>query len=454
MLGITGMIGSAWLFSALGAVGVMGPAAILSWIIAGIFFILMVFSFAELGGVFPFSGSLARYNHYTHGTISNYLLAWAYFIGAVTTVTTEAVAIVEYASAYLPWAWNSQLGVLTPLGVLVAAGLVLLFFAIQLVGVHVYGWFNRLITAWKLIIPTLTFILLLALYFRPLNVVKVPGGFFPYGTAAVFSGMITTGIVYAYEGFRQGLEYAGEAKNPQRDVPLGSILAILVTIAVYVLLQLAFIGGVNWTNANVSFGNWSALASSSWSAHPFYSELTATGIPILIGFAVLLLIDAIISPAGTLGVYVGTSARNMYGMSRVGYIPRFFSGIHKVFRTPWVALVASTIIAIAFLVPFPTWYQIMTLSAVATVYNYLTAGITNHALKRLAPDLRRPYRPPAWFVVYPVSFIVAALFIYWSGWTYVNAIIDLVVIGLPLLLLGPYRSQLGLTWGYATTFSV
>jgi len=139
MLGISGMVGSAWLFSALGAVGFMGPAAVLSWIIAGIFFSFMVFGFAELGGLFPFTGSLARYNHYTHGTLSNYMLAWAYFIGAVTTISTEAVAIVEYSSEYLPWVWNSKVGVLTPVGVAITAGLILVFFAIHFLGVQVFG---------------------------------------------------------------------------------------------------------------------------------------------------------------------------------------------------------------------------------------------------------------------------------------------------------------------------
>jgi len=78
MLSLTGMVGSGWLFAALGAAGYMGPAATLSWVVAGAMFIFMVFSFAELGGIFPFSGALARYNHYTHGILSNYLLAWAY----------------------------------------------------------------------------------------------------------------------------------------------------------------------------------------------------------------------------------------------------------------------------------------------------------------------------------------------------------------------------------------
>jgi len=77
------------------------------------------------------------------------------------------------------------------------------------------------------LIPGLTVILLMALYFHPDYVIgKLPGGFVPYGYSAIFAGMVTTGIVWAYEGFRQGLEYAGEGKNPQRDVPLGVILAL------------------------------------------------------------------------------------------------------------------------------------------------------------------------------------------------------------------------------------
>jgi len=156
MLSFTGMVGSGWLFAVLGASGAMGPASILSWIIAGIFFIFMVFPFAELGGLFPFSGSLARYNHYSHGVISNYLLAWAYTLSAIATLAVEAVAIVEYASYYVPQFWNSTLNVLTPLGLFVAAVLIAFFFFIQVIGVNIYGWFNRFITAWKILIPGLT----------------------------------------------------------------------------------------------------------------------------------------------------------------------------------------------------------------------------------------------------------------------------------------------------------
>ncbi|MFP3280577.1 MAG: hypothetical protein RXO76_05900 [Vulcanisaeta sp.] len=90
----------------------------------------MVFPFAELGGLFPFSGSLARYNHYRRRNkqlLTCHLLAWAYTLGAITTVSVEAVTIVEYASYYVPEFWNSTLNVLTPLGLFVAAVLMAFF---------------------------------------------------------------------------------------------------------------------------------------------------------------------------------------------------------------------------------------------------------------------------------------------------------------------------------------
>ena len=111
-------------------------------------------------------------------------------------------------------------------------------------------------------------------------------------------------------------------------------------------------------------------------------------------------------------------------------------------------------IGIAFLAPFPTWYAITTFAASIAIYGYLQVGISNHVLRRVAPDLNRPFKTPAWYIFYPVSFIVASLLIYWSGWSYVNAIIAGVILGFPLLILGPYRSEVGFTRGTAVTFAV
>ncbi len=243
------------LHSAGGAAGMMGgPAAILSWVIAGLFFIFMVFPFAELGGLFPFSGSLARYNHYSHGTLSNYLLAWTYTLGAITTLSSEAIAIVEYASDYVPQFWNSSLGVLTPpLGILVAAGLIVLFFFVQVIG----GERVRLVQQSDNCVEVHNAHPNHNAANGPIHALELRGRQAARGLRAVRlrrhihrHDNDRRGV--CYEGFRQGLEYAGEGRNPQRDVPMGTILAVVVTIAIYVLLQVTFLGAVNWSKAGVS----------------------------------------------------------------------------------------------------------------------------------------------------------------------------------------------------------
>lgn len=221
------MVGSGWLFAALAGASYAGPASLISWVIAAVLFIFIGLAYAELGSMLPFSGSLVRIDHYAHGSISNYLLGWAYLIGAATTVAMEAEAIIMYTNKYLP-VFSSASGYLTPLGITAAAALIALFTLIQIIGVNVFGKVNTAITIWKFIIPSLTVVLLISLYFHPSNFTAY-GGFMPLGWSAVFSAMIPSGIVWAYEGFRQALEYAGEARNPHRDVPLALILSILIT---------------------------------------------------------------------------------------------------------------------------------------------------------------------------------------------------------------------------------
>ena len=76
---IGAVIGSGWLFGSLYAASVAGPAAIISWILGGVFLMFVAFSFAELGGMIPKSGSIVRYPQYSHGSLTSYILAWAYY---------------------------------------------------------------------------------------------------------------------------------------------------------------------------------------------------------------------------------------------------------------------------------------------------------------------------------------------------------------------------------------
>jgi amino acid transporter len=86
------IIGSGWLFGALGASEVAGPAAIISWILGGAAMILLALVHAELGGMFPVAGGSARFPHYAFGSLAGFAGGWFAFLGAVTTAPIEVEA--------------------------------------------------------------------------------------------------------------------------------------------------------------------------------------------------------------------------------------------------------------------------------------------------------------------------------------------------------------------------
>ena len=92
-----------WLFGALFATIEAGPAAVFSWIIAGVAIIILALVHAELGGMFPLSGATARYPHFSHGSLVSFAAGWITWLGAVTIAPIEVLAVLTYASTYAPW---------------------------------------------------------------------------------------------------------------------------------------------------------------------------------------------------------------------------------------------------------------------------------------------------------------------------------------------------------------
>ncbi|MCL4310921.1 MAG: amino acid permease [Candidatus Thermoplasmatota archaeon] len=455
LISFSGMVGSGWLLGVLAGPAYAGPGAILTWIVAGIFFIILALVFAELGTLFPYSGSLVRFNEFSHGPVSNFYLGWAYTIGAIATPPVEAAALTGFLSSYVPGIYNSSISLLTPLGVVLALVLLAIFIVVQYVGVNIFGKSNAVMTWFKMGAIILTIIFVAAFIFHASNFFTLPHGFFPYGPSSIFAAMVPAGVIFSYEGFRQGLDYAGETRNPKKSVPLGMISAMLAAMATYVLLQIAFIGAINWKAAKVPVGDWSALLASKWSANPFYYAFHSTNEILLIGFSIFLIIVAVISSAATLGVYVGSSARSLYGMARMNYIPAFFGRIHPRFRTPWISLVITFIIGAMFLLPFPSWYALVGINSSFTVFAYLAAGITNTSLRKTAPEMHRPFKTPFITVMAPLGFVIASMLVYFAGWSIVSLLLLIVDGGLPIFLLSNYgRKTFNISLRTASLFSL
>lgn len=427
------IIGSGWLFASLGAMNDAGPAAIISWVVAGVFFIVIGLAFGEVGGMLPRSGALVRYPELTHGSYAGWILGWTYWVSVVATPAIEAEAVVTYVGGRFPQAnllYVAQgIEVLTPTGIAFAVGLMLVFFVLNVLGIRLLAEWNRWFTWWKIIIPVATFCFLF-LVFKSQNF-NAYGGFFPTGSDAAFQTLSISGIAFAYLGFRQAVEFGGESRNPSRDIPLATVLSVVLAMVIYVALQVGMIGALDWDDAGVNPGNWGALLGSDWAATPLFSALVAAGIPSMLIFSNFLLIDAGVSPAGTGWIFLGGAVRGSYGMSVHGYGPRVLQA-HNRFGIPWVSAITAFVVGCVFFIPAPSWYALVGFITSTLVLTMIVGGVAVPVFRRHAPQLHRPYRLQAASVMAPAAFCAAVVIFYWSGFEVLASVYAAIFVGLPL----------------------
>lgn len=233
------IIGSGWLFATLsaGAGAVAGPAALVSWLIAAVLVIFIALNYAEVAAMIPRSGGVVRYPHLTHGGYLGFVMSWAFMLSVVSTTAVEALAVVTYAAGYVrDWigvdltTTVGGVAILTGPGIVLAVLLMVFFFLVNVFGVKFFGEFNRWASWWKTIIPILTFVLLF-FAFNASNFTAY-GGFAPRGADNAFNAIAVGGIIFSFLGFRQALNFGGEARNPQRDVLAAVVLSAIVDGAV------------------------------------------------------------------------------------------------------------------------------------------------------------------------------------------------------------------------------
>ncbi|TWP33678.1 APC family permease [Leekyejoonella antrihumi] len=434
LLGVSAQIGSGWLFGVLSAAGVAGPAAILAWIIASILVGLIALAYAEIGSMLPRSGAIVRYTYLTHGAFSGWIIGWAYWLSAVTIPPIEAIASITYLGGKYPGLHllekKDGVDILSwPQGILLGIVLMILFFILNYFGAKFLSESNRWVTIWKLALPTLTFI---GLFFvLDSSNFHSFGGFAPEGVGPIFHAIASSGIIFSLLGFRQALDYGGEVKNPQRNVPLATFGSIAIPMVIYTLLQVAFIGAIRWASMGLSPGDWSLLETGKWADGPFFHALDSANLALLTALGTLLLIDAAVSPLATGWVYLGTATRTSYGMAVHRNIPPMFQANNR-FGIPWISLIVSTVVACVFFVPAPSWYQLVGFISAAAVLTYMMGGVGLPVLRRTAGSLPRPFRLKQAGLWSLVGFLASALILYWAGFSTLANVFTATFIGLPL----------------------
>jgi amino acid transporter len=430
------IIGSGWLFGALSASQIAGPAVMIAWVIGGAAMLLLALVHAELGGMFPVAGGSARFPHIAFGSLSGFAGGWFAFLGAVTTAPIEVEAAIQYSSNYLSGLTTTSGGtpVLTFEGYIVAAVLMLGFSVINVMGVKWLSETNKAVVWWKIFIPVLTVVVLLASAIHPHNF-SAGGGFMPFGWKGVFLA-IPGAVIFSYLGFEQAIQLGGESQNPSRNIPLAVIGSMVLGVVLYIALQVAYIVALDPSSLSkgwdqVSFGGKGAVFG------PFAGLATALGVGWL---ATLLYIDAIVSPFGTGLLYVGTSARLTFGMGRDRYVPNRFA-ILSTRGVPLFAIAFSFLLGMIVFLPFPGWQQLVGFISSATVLAYSMAPLALGALRRQEPDRPRPFKLPAGGLLSPLAFSVAGIVLLFSGWAVVWKLIVAILLGFILLAISSATSK-------------
>jgi amino acid transporter len=428
--GLGSIIGSGWLFGAWRTAALAGPSAVWAWVVGAVIVTTIALTYAEVGAMLPEPGGMVRYTHLSHGPLAGFLAGWANWISVVSVIPVEAEASVQYMSSW-PYAWAQALfahaadgtGELSTAGLAIAAALMMMFFGLNYWGVKLFARSNTAITAFKVIIPALTAIALVLSGFHAENFgVAVVGGA-GAGSAGVLTAVATAGIVFSFNGFQSPLNLAGEAHRPARSIPLAVLGSIAIATVIYLLLQVAYLGSVppqmlarlGWHGVDFSspFAQLALLANLNW-------------------LAILLYVDAFVSPSGTGITYTATTARMIYGMERNRTLPRIFGHIDPRYGVPRRAMWLNLVVSFIFLLFFRGWGTLAAVISVATIVSYLTGPVSAAAFRAVAPNLARPFRLPGLPLVAGLAFILATELLYWARWPLTGKVVLLMLVALPV----------------------
>ena len=420
------VIGSGWLFSSFDAAQIGGGGgAVTSWILGISLVLVLAFVHAELGTMFPVDGGTARFPLYAFGRVTGFFSGWFAWISAVCVPAIETEAALRYVGNYAPSLISQTPGVvrLTPLGQLVAVFVLLGFTALNAAGMRSFRETNTVVVWWKIAIPLIVAVAFVAHGFDRHNFSV--GGFFPSGARGVLAAISTGGVVFALLGFEQAVELGGETNNPQRNVPWAVIGSVVIAGAIYLIVQVAFIGAIphgdlirGWHEVRFQ-GDFGPLAGLA-------------GVVGLSALAYLIYADAIISPAGSGMTFSVTASRLPFALAREGYLPAWLgtlNGRDVPFRS--LSLCFVTQLVVIFLLP--DWASLLSFVTAATVLVYATTPLALGVLRQTAPDLPRPYRLRFSRLTAPVAFVIANLLLVWVGWDTNSRLFFVVAFGALIL---------------------
>jgi amino acid transporter len=422
---IAGIVGGGWLLGPLACARIAGPAASVAWLIGGILMMFVAACFVTLARNMPLTGGTVRYFQLTYGPFAGFSFSWIAWLAWVAVSPIETMALLQYSANYIPHIMTTGSNpLLTGYGVALAMGLMTIIYFINSHGTKTYNKINQVILAFKMLIPISTVVLLLSTHFHSSNF-SAAGHFAPYGIKSIFAALPLAGVIYSFIGFNPAIQLAAETKNPRRAIPIAIFGALGITIVLYTLIQVAFIGAL--PSSSLQHG-WKALTFTGDNG-PFAGLLTGLGFA---WFAKALYVDATVSPFGTAMVHAMATSRLTLAMSENDHFPNWINFIDKR-NVPSRALLMNLLIGFCFFMPFPSWQHMVGFLVSCLVLGYVIGPMSLTVIHSTHSEKFGKHRP--WFInsLSLIAFYVCNLLIYWSGWATVYKVAICFVIGYGVL---------------------
>lgn len=427
-----GMIGSGWLFSPFISAQIAGSNALISWVLAAVFMLFIALPLCELGAMFPISGGMTNYPSFTHGRDVGFLFAWTSWLSYVVMTPIEIQAILQYSGHLFPAlvAKNAVAFELSSLGYVVAVLIMIVVVLLNSFGIKFLAECNRYASIIKFILPALAIVCLISVSPSMNNVHLHLTDKTDW--EQIFSALSVGGIAFAFTGFQNGLMLAGEVINPQRNIPIAILGAVLIGFVLYFALQFSFLVAVP-----------SQYLTHGWHNLAFPGDTgPLVGLLVLVGLswvAVLLMCDAIISPFGTTLVYTAATSRIVYGMALNHHMPSIFTTLNR-YKIPYITLIANMLVGMLSFLPFPGWQKMVAFLSSCSILSYGIGPICLLAMRTLQPNKKRPFRLSYSLFFSYLAFYVCNLMLYWCGFDILWKLDVALVLGLVINLIHQKRS--------------
>ncbi|PVU99380.1 hypothetical protein BB559_000779 [Furculomyces boomerangus] len=409
-----------------------GPAISISFIVSALLSCMSAFSYSELSTIIPISGSAYSYSVSALGEIFGWIVGWDLMLEYLVGASTVAVGWSAYFVSFFKDVFNvtfKESVTITPIVYnpddsfsivkgsyinIPAIGITLAITAVLAIGIRESSAVNSTIVIIKLLV-VLIFIFGGIKYIKKENykpfIPKSEGG--QFGAVGIFKG--AQKVFFAYIGFDAVSTASQEAKNPQRDLPIGIILSLLVCTILYIATALVLCGVQKYTLLNthapisdalIQYGN-----STKW-------------------IRVSVSVGAICGLTSVILVLLLSQPRLFMAMANDGLFPQLFARIHPRFKTPFVPTILGGVITMI-LSGFLPVDLLGDMTSVGTLFAFLFTNTSVIVLRHTDPHRHREFRVPFGPYLFPVlGSVIAIVLIVMSGKSTIIRLFVWMAIGL------------------------